>query len=51
MKSSDDKTENKPLHQKNVKHITQEERLERSQEDFERVVNRNCDAFTRLSKE
>lgn len=50
MKSSDDKTENKSLHQKDVKHLTQEERRERAKEVFERVVVRNGDALTRLSK-
>ncbi len=50
MKSSDDKTENKPPRQKDVKHMTQEERRKRAKEVFERVVDRNGDALTRLSK-
>jgi hypothetical protein len=32
MKSNDDKTENKPLHQKNLKRMTREERSERVKE-------------------
>lgn len=49
MKSSDDKTENKPPNQKDSKHMTQEERRQRTKEVFERVVERNGDMHTRLS--
>lgn len=50
MKSSKDKNKSKPLHQKKVKHMTQEERSKRAEEVFDRVVDRNGDALTRLSK-
>ncbi len=50
MKSSEDKTKNKSSRQKDVKHMTQEERRERTKEVFERVVERNGDALTKLSK-
>lgn len=50
MKSGDDKTENKSPCQKEVKDMTREERRERAKAVFERVVERNGDALTRLSK-
>ena len=50
MKSSEDKTENKSPRQKDVKHMTREERRKRANEVFERIVDRNGDALTRLSK-
>lgn len=51
MRPKDGSVENEMLNNKNVKDMTPEERRERLKLVFKRVMERNGDAITKLSKD